>query len=226
MVVTCPAEDHEATLTGARTLANYPMPRAVAALPRDRHGYPIPWFVAELDDGSRDFRVADADKNQDAKRLRLCWVCGGHLGGYLAFVVGPMCTVNRISAEPPCHRDCAIFAARCCPFLAVPAMRRRTTNTPDGLVEPPGHAIKRNPGVTAVWITRRYTVDSGLCRLGDPVEVLWYHQGRPATADEVRAAFATGLPLLEATCTKDRYPDLSRRQLDREYQAALQWVPA
>jgi hypothetical protein len=226
--VTCPATDQDDDpLSGARTLANYPMPRSVAALPRDRHGYPIPWFVAELDDGTRDFRIADADKNRDAKRLRLCWICGQHLGGYLAFAVGPMCTVNRVSAEPPAHRDCAIFAARCCPFLAVPAMRRRTANTPDGVVEPPGFSIKRNPGAVAVWITRKYTVDrSGLCFMGDPTEVLWYHQGRPATADEVRAAFATGLPLLEATCAEDRDPAASRRALARDYYQALQWVPA
>lgn len=56
---------------GARTLANHPMPRPIAALPRNLAGYPIPWFVATLDDGTRDFRVADAERYRDAVRLRL-----------------------------------------------------------------------------------------------------------------------------------------------------------
>lgn len=31
----------------------------------------------------------------------------------MTFVVGPMCELNRISGEPPSHRECAEFSAAC-----------------------------------------------------------------------------------------------------------------
>lgn len=81
------------------------MPPRIARLPRNKVGYPIPWFVAHLDDGTRDFRIAGQEQHIRAMRERLCYVCGGPLGGFGAFTIGPMCAVNRISSEPPAHRD-------------------------------------------------------------------------------------------------------------------------
>ena len=101
------------TTTQPRTLANAPMPPAVAALPRNAQGYPIPWFVATLSDGSRDFRVASGERWHDAVRFNKCWVCGRTYGRFMSFLIGPMCAVNRITAEPPCHYDCAVYAALC-----------------------------------------------------------------------------------------------------------------
>jgi hypothetical protein len=130
-------------------------------------------------------------------------VCGGPLGRYEAFVLGPMCAVNRTSAEPPSHRDCAIWSARNCPFLSRPHARRRENNMP---VEPekhvPGIMLKRNPGVALVWITehgrwRRRRVPNGLLfEIGEPVETLWYAEGREATREEVDASIDSGLPAL------------------------------
>lgn len=209
------------------------MPPAVARLPRNRQGYPIPWFVATLPDGSRDFRVADGERHADALRFGLCWVCGGRRGAFAAFVIGPMCAVNRISAEPPAHRDCAIYSALVCPFLSVPNMRRRDNNLPDGTADAGGISIPRNPGVALVPVTRRFTsfrAEFGargvLCELGDPTELHWYAEGRTATRDEVLASMQSGLPALQAACAEDEDPAASLRVLDREYAKALALVPA
>lgn len=209
------------------------MPPRIARLPRDRHGYPIPWFVATLEDGTRDFRVADQGRHIDAMRFRLCWTCGGKLGANVAFVIGPMCAVNRISAEPPNHLDCATYAARVCPFLAVPAMARRPAPLPDGTVDPAGHGLMRNPGVALVWVTRRFRyfrppmgAAGWLTELGEPTALHWYAEGREATRAEILASMESGLPALAEACHLDDDPAASRAMLDDEYRKALALVPA
>lgn len=220
-------------VSGARTLANQPMPPRVAGLPRNHAGYPIPWFVAELEDGTRDFRIADQERHRDALRFRLCWICGKRLGANVAFVIGPMCAVNRISPEPPEHSDCAVYAAKVCPFLATPQMVRREGRMPDGLVDAAGVSIPRNPGVALVWITRSFRwfrpqlgAPGYLCSLGDPVELLWYAQGRTATHEEILASMDSGLPALRDACQLDDDPAASMTRLDQQYQRALALVPA
>ena len=202
-------------------------PRRIAALPADRHGYPVPWFVATID-GTPDFRVIKPGAIRDALRFRLCWICGQPAGANAAFVIGPMCAVNRVSAEPPSHRDCAIYAATHCPFLTRPGMRRRDTALPDGHVDPAGVMIARNPGVALVWVTRRwqpFNTDGGvLFDVGDPVETLWFAQGRPATRGEVEASIASGLPLLRAEAVQEGARAVV--ELDRQHRAALALVPA
>src|SRR5262245_54991717 len=107
-----------------------PLPSRIAGLPIDpERGYPVPWFVA-WHDGKPEFRTADGRKFRQAIRDRLCWVCGQPLGRHLVFVIGPMCTVNRVTVEPPCHLDCAEFSVRACPFLSKPQMTRRENDLP------------------------------------------------------------------------------------------------
>lgn len=217
-----------------RTLENCPMPARVARLPRNRQGYPIPWFVAVLDDGTRDFRIADGERHFDAVRFGLCWICGGPLGRHKAFTLGPMCAVNRISPEPPSHVDCAIYAARVCPFLATPQMRRREAAKPAGVVDPAGIMIRRNPGVTLIWVTPRclpFQASHGqagyLYRFdGDPTALHWFREGRPATRAEILESMETGLPALQEACHLDPKPDRSLKALDADYQRALELVPA
>lgn len=185
-----------------------PAPERMAGLPRDARGWIVPWFVEQLADGSYDFRVASEYKRVVAVRHGLCWLCGQPLGKYRAFVLGPMCAINRTTSEPPCHRDCAAWAVQVCPFLSRPHARRRTDNVPDGVEQPGGLHLDRNPGVMLVWITTRFgtfkvkssdapgAVDGWLLTIGDPSTVLAYAEGRPATRDELWTSIATGLPSL------------------------------
>ena len=213
------------------------MPPRIARLPRNERGYPIPWFVAVQDDGTRDFRIADGDRRIDAVQDDLCWVCGGRLGANLAFVIGPMCAVNRISAEPPGHYDCATYSARVCPFLATPQMVRREGGKPPGITtlrDGPGHAIERNPGVALVWSCRRYDVmvldradqSRFLCKMGEPTRVEFWCRGRRATRDEIMKSMESGLPILQQACQLDDNPAESLAFLATQYQTALGLVPA
>jgi hypothetical protein len=183
-----------------------PLPDRIKRLPVDARGYPVPWFVT-WENGVPEFRIMDGAKFVRAVRERLCWVCGQTLGSFLAFNIGPMCAVNRISAEPPSHRECAEFSAIACPFLSRPHMRRREGGIPAESAGA-GVMIKRNPGVALVWVTKRYElvktepgprrVDNTLFQMGDPTDLLCFAEGRAATVEEIRASVDSGYPLLEA----------------------------
>jgi hypothetical protein len=179
------------------------IPPRMRKLPIEERGYPVPWFVA-WPNGKADFRVVDPGKLHRAVRNRLCWLCGERLGRHLVFLIGPMCAVNRVSSEPPCHRDCAEYAVKACPFLSQPRMRRNTKDMPEDRVEPAGFMIDRNPGVSLLWVTDSYQTfrasagNSGLLfHLGPPIEVVAFSQGQAATRTQVRDSIYAGLPALQ-----------------------------
>lgn len=182
--------------------SDIPMPAAIAALPIDPvRKIPVPWFVAWAD-GRPEFRCADGAKFARAVKERLCWVCGGPLAGRATCVIGPMCCINRVTAEPPCHPACAEYSARACPFLSRPRMVRREGDIPEGTTSA-GVMIPRNPGVSCLWeggpdVARPFHDGDGgvLFRLAGPIAVSWWAEGRPATRAEVDASVASGLPLL------------------------------
>lgn len=221
-----------------------PLPERIARLPVHR-GYPVPWFVewiSEVDGeprsqpigtGEPDFRIMSGERLQRAIRLGLCWVCGGKLGSHKAFTIGPMCAVNRTSAEPPSHRDCAEWSARNCPFLSRPHMHRREAGLPAG-IDPeqpnaPGITLKRNPGVALVWVTRQYRIKydpngGRLFDIGEPHSVSWWCEGRPATREEVQASIDSGLPVL-SEMARDEGPEATR-ELERFVDRAMVLLPA
>jgi hypothetical protein len=117
------------------------------------------------------------------------------LGRHLCFVIGPMCTINRITTEPACHLECAEYSLKVCPFLSNPNMRRVPTEhyAPDGKVHTAGMAEGRNPGAGVVWRTRKFSLvrtDTGpVIQVGDPEQVDWWCLGRRATPAEAHARF-------------------------------------
>jgi hypothetical protein len=188
------------------------LPRKMAGLPIDKRGFPVPWFVA-WQDGEPVFPAMDPRKLKLAITRGLCWVCGHELGRIKAFVIGPMCAVNRTSSEPPCHVECARFSALSCPFLTKPQMGRVPLEHYGGTVETvAGEMIARNPGVTLLWHTKRYTTwndENGgiLFDIGKPHHVEWFREGRAATRDEVLDSIDGGLPFLyELAMSEETHP--------------------
>lgn len=167
------------------------LPLRLRHLPIDHRGYPVPWFV-EWVDGKPEFRAMDQQKFARAIRERRCWVCGDVLGKHLAFVIGPMCAVNRTSAEAPCHHECAVWSACHCPFLSRPQMVRREDEV-TACAQRGDASIDRNQGCAGVWTTMRYMVFKApgasatgyLIEMGLPEKVEWFAEGRAATREEV-----------------------------------------
>lgn len=195
------------------------MPDRIKRLPVDSRGYPVPKF-ASWNDGVPEFRLADTGYLRRALAARLCWVCGGVLGQYMAFVIGPMCAINRTTAEPPCHLDCAQYSVRRCPFMAFPHRTRNMDGLPADRVHPGGVAIERNPGVALIWVTKSYRLERAqaghpgtLIRLGEAVSKSWWCRGRPATLQEVMASVESGLPALREVARVHDGPE-GQRELE------------
>lgn len=202
------------------------MPGRIRQLPRNKVGYPIPFFVGvNTDTGELDFRITDVAKEIRCIRESLCWICGQTLNASATFVAGPMCTVNRVSAEPPSHEVCAVYAAKVCPFLTRPNMQRREHGLPepkDGPAHKPGF-VPRNPGVSALWTTRKWTLyappnqNGYIYRLGFPCTVRWYAEGRDATREEVVAAMESGMPTLLEHCETTT----DKREMEANYKHVM-----
>lgn len=202
-----------------------PIPQRIQALPK-QHGFPVPWFVAEID-GKYDFRIADGEKLKEAVKRKKCWICGQQLGSYLAFPISPMCAINRTIPEPPSHRECAEWAIKACPFLAQRQEYRRETNLPDGVSKPGGIAIKRQPGATCLWMTKSFEVwqlpNGIIFKLGEPTDVIWFKEGRQATREEVLESINSGYSVLLDAAKVDG--DRAIRQLERMRDDALKLIP-
>jgi hypothetical protein len=219
-----------------------PMPTLLSKRPT-QNGFVVPWFVwRDPATGRYDFRITRPGAVQQAAQGGLCWVCGGRLDALdlrRAFVAGPMCCVNRISAEPPMHVACATYAARACPFLVRPHAVRGGRAKPAGAAPLPGH-LDRNPGVAMVWV---YDVEvigalhvielpptdseqgGWLFQLPEPTKVKWFAEGGPATREQVEASIASGLPLLLDACDMDADPDASRAEVMARLADAQRFLP-
>src|SRR5262245_32291529 len=127
-------------------------PKRILSLHLDERGYPVPWFVAWID-GKPDFRIVDTPKVAKAWNDHVCFICGQPLGRFVAFTIGPMRVINRVSSEPPSHRECALYSAQACPHLSIPSAARRESNMPENYRDPAGIALLRNPGMAVVWVT-------------------------------------------------------------------------
>lgn len=205
-----------------------PLTPRIAKLPVDPRGYPVPWFVAKVN-GAYDFRVVEPSRKAVALRDHRCWICGEKLGRFLAFVIGPMCVVNRNTSEPPSHLDCAEYAVKACPFLMRPKAQYRTANLPEGSRVPFG-SLPGNPGAQAIYSCNSFqayrvsaVLPDVLMRLGPPTNVSWWAEGRPATRTEVLDAIAGRLHFLEEAAKTEG--DAALRHLEREIAVAMKYLP-
>ena len=212
-----PTTTHDAgTCPAVRPELRQPLPPRMRKLSVDARGYPVPWFVHWLPDGTPEHRAMDTKKWPRAVHERLCWTCGEPMGKFLTFVIGPMCGVNRTTAEPASHLDCAIWSAQNCPFLSRPHATRRDVDTTQERfahlrTDPAGIGIARNPGVTLLWTTMTFYQwrpsarnradcpainDGPLLHIGDPIAIRAFAEGREATRAEIDESTRTGLPAL------------------------------
>jgi len=217
----------------------------MAHLPLDERGYPVPFFVAWVD-GKPDFRCMTSGAWEACVTDRRCWICGGILGRFKAFVLGPIGCLTLTSPEPPSHRQCALFAVQACPFLVRPHAQRREARMPAEAEEPAGLMLKGNPGLVVLWTTtdyRPFRVGAGigreglLLKVGDPVPseglceelmVEPWMQGRPASREEFRAALHEDVEELCATVAP--FPD-AREEVAQilgrlhDFETLMGWPP-
>lgn len=214
-----------------------PPPVAMQFMPKDHRGYVVPFFV-EWINGKPDFRVIDGRKMRRCVLENLCWLCGGPLARTVAYVIGPMCAINRVSSEPPSHVECGEYACRVCPFLTMPKALRREAGLPAEMLQPAGVGLSRNPGVTLLWTTRdrlrkiqvrpepgdRAIRGGVLFFVGNPIEVRWFSQGREASRAEVLDSIESGLPSLREPAQAQGPEAVAA--LERMHAQAMELLPA
>jgi hypothetical protein len=208
-------------------IKDIPLPARLAHRPVNDRGFPVPWFVSRID-GKWDFVNVDPRKIGEAYRKKTCWLCGEPLGRFFAFVIGPMCSINRVSSEPPSHRECAEYAVRVCPFLTRPNAKRNEKAHLGIAEDIPGDAIQHNPGASLIWVTRSFKPfragNGYLFEVGEPREVAWFAEGRTATRAEIDAAIAKGLPLLRREAEREGKDAMAA--LDQYIKRAEKLLPA
>ena len=211
------------------SIRDIPQPLGVDQLPIDERGWPVPWFVYIDDAGKPDHRIIGPDKLGRAVREERCWLCGGKLGRVKASVIGPMCAVNRITSEPPCHPQCARYAVQSCPFLSKPRARRNEKDLPEESQKGAGIPLDRNPGVMVIWESLMRSkpfrplqgAPGVLFDLGAPHRVTWWQEGRPATREEVLVSLKTGLPALREVAELEGQAAIDALRLATEKALAL-----
>lgn len=116
-----------------------PVPPAIAALPHDPRGYPIPAITPRDPEGNPTFAITSAARSLICAVERRCSICGTPMPpGPVYRVIAAAETEALVAAqaagrsvankapspEAPGHRTCMLFAAFTCPFLARPNARR------------------------------------------------------------------------------------------------------
>lgn len=124
----------------AMTPREAPVPPAIAALPHDPRGYPIPAITPRDAEGGPTFAITGGARSLICAIERRCSICGTPMAPgpvyrviaaaetealAAAHAAGRTAAANKApSPEPPGHRECMLFAAFTCPFLARPNARR------------------------------------------------------------------------------------------------------
>lgn len=98
-----------------------PIPHRMRTLPLDPRGYPIPYIVFRDRNGDPHFTINDGRVRLRCLLQRRCGICGKKINGPVWFVGGPLSAFHPHGAyaEGPLHENCAEYALKVCPWLAV-----------------------------------------------------------------------------------------------------------
>lgn len=175
-----------------------PMPRALAARPRDARGYPIP-AITPWSGGQPHFAEQSSIRTLICLMERRCAVCGTAMarGPVWRMVDGDTAEAVALSletgkpliqaaaaAEGPGHRACMIYSAMVCPHLTSPHARRSRETTLALTELPKGLPRGQSAGIAAFDSYRFQLTALGVeIYFGQPVELVTYEQGEQLRAE-------------------------------------------
>ena len=101
--------------------ADITLPPRIAALPKDKRGYPVPYIVYVYEDGRPEFAVNDIEITRKAIKENRCHVCGQENDPEPWFVGGPGSVFlngdRAVFRDGAMHQECMTFALEVCPHL-------------------------------------------------------------------------------------------------------------
>lgn len=162
------------------------------------NGFYVPYFVTWYKDRRQvhesvagaepSFPTIDKTREALCRRRRYCWICGRQMGTFKCFVMGPLAALQRISSEPPSHRECAVYAVQVCPFMIGGYDMVDAPDTINDDQQVFEEMSTKNEQLNVIWVCHDYTLQPAdpsrglfIYQMGQPSDVLLYHRGRPAT---------------------------------------------
>lgn len=104
-----------------------PLPPGLDTRPKDNRGYPITFVTLIQEDGTPDFTTIDGQKILECIRHGKCGLCGSRFTddetNIVAFIGGPLAIENQNFLDPPMHVQCAEYAMKVCPHIAIDTSR-------------------------------------------------------------------------------------------------------
>jgi hypothetical protein len=109
------------------------IPFRMKDLPRDTNGYPIPFTMLRTEDGAADFTRHDLAAIGKSIFDQLCSICGQALHTDIWLLAGAKIALNPHGGyiDPAMHKQCAVYALKVCPYLALPSFAKRLPNEVD-----------------------------------------------------------------------------------------------
>jgi hypothetical protein len=178
-------------------ITEIPIPPAVAARPRDDRGYPV-LAITPWEDGTPKFAATGTARSYICAVERLCSICGTPIAAGPVWRVVSGAEAEAIAAagkgfrnaaatvEAPGHRDCMLYAACACPYLANPTARRGM----DSATLDVSRGFQRGAGGAVVGFAHmefRYA-DVMMFRFAEVVEFLPHENGTDQLAALLAAA--------------------------------------
>jgi hypothetical protein len=188
------------------------MPAAVAARPRDERGYPVP-AITPWEHGQPKFATTGTARTYICAIERRCSICATPIepGPVWRVVAGPEADAiedarsagrsyrnQAATVEAPGHRDCMLYAAVTCPYLARPTARRGEAAQAEGLAVPRGTARGLGGAVVSFAELEFRFTDVVLFRFAELGEVRPHEFGEEqldALAEAVARERASGRPV-------------------------------
>lgn len=157
------------------------MPMGIAARPRDVRGFPITFVTLITSDGHPDFTTIDAQKIIACIQQDLCGMCGLSNETEVAFIGGPLSVENGNFLDPPMHVDCARYAIKACPHIAIDTARYSKPNLggPEGRELFP-HVSSDRPDKFGLLVTSSFEVTGfrgqPIFLVTGPAEITWQEE--------------------------------------------------
>jgi hypothetical protein len=103
------------------------IPECLAALDRDKRGYPIPVTVARGRDGTPYFTITDPEARHRLLKEDRCHISGRKLLRGRWLIGGPSAAFHPQGAflDGPMLEEAALFSVRTCPYIAAPKYLKR-----------------------------------------------------------------------------------------------------
>ena len=138
-----------------------PIPTRLQGFPLYK-GYLVHFTVWVSDDGTPDFRVVHEANRRECMIRKLCTLCGQTLEQPLVFIGSPKSVENRIFVDGPMHKECAVYAASVCPYLADANYQARSLESSEKKISKSGTSsvylacIPGRPDKMALYYTDGY----------------------------------------------------------------------